>query len=198
MNFRACGLALALAALLSIRAAAAEPSGRITVGQAIVAFSSAVFVLCLDSRQHATSIAEMPQKLRAGFRPATAQERAKLRGIIKNDQAPVWFSDLLGPNLVIIERSPARCDVIADQLPVDETFKTSIDAAKSVYPDFVSEPTKPDYNPIIYQLERIKGGERYIVHMEGAEPGEPGHASRVSILQAWIVRQSVHDKPPWR
>ncbi len=57
-----------------------------------------------------------------------------------------------------------------------------------VFPDFKPVPVKPGYDPIVYQLESVSGGVRYIVHMEGAEPGTPLHALRFSLLYAYVLR----------
>ncbi len=92
------------------------------------------------------------------------------------------------------------------QLPVEDTFQIVLKAARVVYPDFTDVPIKPGYNPIVHQLERTQDGVRYVLHLEGSEPGGlgnpgrmlSGHAFRFSLLSAFVIRQPVSDKPPFR
>ena len=89
---------------------------------------------------------------------------------------------------------------------MDPTFQVVLLAnAKDPNP-MTLVPVKAGYNPIAYQLERVTDGQRYIVHLEGAEPGGPGHplamaqghAFRFSLLHAWGVRQPADAKPMFR
>lgn len=76
-------------------------------------------------------------------------------------------------HLFITEPSSERCDVTADRLPIDETFRTAIESIKAVQPDFLSDVTKPKDGVIAYQIERTEGSSRQIIYLEGKEPGAP-------------------------
>lgn len=81
------------------------------------------------------------------------------------------------------------------QLPVDATFQPVLYAMRKAFPEFKPTPVQPGYNPIAYQLERVDKGDRYILRMEGAEPGAPGHTLRFSLLYGWVARQPVEGQP---
>ena len=101
----------------------------------------------------------------------------------------MWVTSKLGSNMTITEPSPKRCEILAMQLPVDRTFQTVVFALSKALPGFKPVHVEPGYNPIVYQLEMISNGARYVVHMEGAEPGLPLHALRFSLLYAWVQEE---------
>ncbi|HTX51128.1 MAG TPA: hypothetical protein VME40_17275, partial [Caulobacteraceae bacterium] len=110
--------------------------------------------------------------------------------------APVWITSKLGYLMNITEPSPKRCEVHAIQLPVDRTFQAVVFALSKVLPDLKPVHVEPGYSPIVYQLEMVSDGARYVVHMEGAEPGVPGHALRFSLLYAWVQQEPPGGREP--
>jgi hypothetical protein len=196
---------LALAVGAALLAAAPDPatSGtpNLTKAQAMEGFYLDV-ARCLYALEHNGGIADLPPEAKSDLRPALPAERF----LFKDPAVKVWTTDLYGQHVLIAERTADRCDVVADQLPVEGTFgqvRTRLHQADAALAD---QPVKGGYNPIAYQLERTAGGMRYIVHLEGSEPGglaNPGrmlmgHASRFSRLMAFVVRQPESAKPPFR
>lgn len=145
---------------------------------------------CLQSRLSGQTVGDLGDSAAIRVRAAPAQDRW-LAGPDTPAATPVWITDQLGGLLTIVEPSPDRCEINAIQLPVDRTFQSVIYALQQARPDFARVHVEPGYNPIVYQLESAGGGVRYIIHMEGAEPGEPGHALRFSLIYAYVERQSV-------
>jgi hypothetical protein len=145
---------------------------------------------CLYSLEHDGGIAGLPADARADLRPATAAERAGFG----NPAIKVWTTDAYGPFVLLAERTPDRCEVVAQQIPVDATFQDVMRRLQNADPNFAPHAVKPGYNPIAYQLERTANGQRFIVHMEGAEPSGAagflsGHTFRYSLLSAFVSRQ---------
>ena len=171
----------------------AEPRPGLTKGEGEKAFGEALLVTCLNAVESAQPIADLPESLRSDLRPATPEERKMSRGHDK--PVPVWTSLIMGGHLTVTETSPQRCDVSADQLPVDDTFRLAMGVLGHVRSDFHAVPQKPGYNPIVYQMESDAKGAHYIIHMEGAEPGGFGHAFRFSLLTGWVIRQDAATKP---
>lgn len=169
--------------------ASAEPRPGVTRNAAEGAFGSAILLTCMSALETGKPIADLPEAERSNLRPATPEERKMSRG--RDKPVPVWASLILGGHLTVTETSPQRCDVGADQLPVDETFRRSMSAVALARPSFHDVPQKPGYNPIVYQMEGDYNGAHYIVHMEGAEPGGFGHAFRFSLLSGWVIRQDI-------
>jgi hypothetical protein len=165
------------------------PAAGLTNPQAIGAFGMAI-MNCLQSRLSSQTIADLADGAAIRVRAAPTQDRW-LAGPHTSVDTPVWITDELGGLMTIIERSPERCEITAIQLPVERTFRTVIYALQQTRPDFAPVHVEPGYNPIVYQLESVGGGVRYIIHMEGAEPGEPGHALRFSLINAWVERQAA-------
>ena len=143
---------------------------------------------CLQSREGGQMIKDLGNGIAMKVEPATAEDR-KWAGPNTPAYAPVWVTDMLGNRLVISEPSSERYEVHALQLPVDRTFQAVIFALSHAVPDLKPVRVDPGYDPIVYQLESVSGGARYIVHMEGAEPGAPGHDLRFSLLYAYVSRQ---------
>lgn len=186
-------LSSGLLAVSGAAAAAETPhAAGLTNTEARIAFGEAMFT-CLSSRMGRQMIAEMPADQRTNFQPATAEDR-KWTGKRLAPDVPVWVSTKLGSLLNIAEPSRDRCEVNAMQLPVDATFQPVLYAMQKAFPDFRLMPIQPGYNPIAYQLERVDHAERYILRMEGAEPGAPGHAFRFSLLYGTVTRQAVGDR----
>ena len=163
------------------------PKPDLTAGEGMGAFMKALLVGCLQSLEQQKPIAELDAGFRTDLVPATPQERGFQSG--KDASVAVWSSKTLGSHLAVIETSAQRCDVRADQLPVERTFQSTIGALTHVMPDFQAVPQKPGYNPIVYQYEADRDGAHYVIHMEGAEPGGFGHASRFSLLSGWVTRK---------
>ncbi len=72
--------------------------------------------------------------------------------------------------------------------PVDQTFKDVLFAMDKTFPQLKPVAVQPGYNPIVYQLEGVLSGRRFVLHMEGAEPGVPGHDFRFSLLYGYVLR----------
>jgi hypothetical protein len=154
---------------------------------------------CLFALEHGSDIAALPAQARIDLRPAAPPERF----MFKDPAIKVWTTEALGRHVLLAERTADRCDVVADQIPVDSTFQLVMDRLRQADPELKTVPVKPGYNPIAYQLERTLGGARYVVHLEGAEPAGAagflrGHTYRFSLLNAWIVRQPETAKPLFR
>ncbi len=179
----ATGPALAQGASPGIR----QPGAGLTAGEAMAAFDKALLVSCLQSLEQQKPIADLDSQLRSDLVPATSEERNFVAS--RHPDAPVWSSQTLGSHLSVIEVSPQRCEIWANQLPVERIFQSAIGAIEHVMPDFRAVPQKPGYNPIVYQYEADRDGVHYTIHMEGAEPGGFGHAYRFSLLSAWVTRK---------
>jgi hypothetical protein len=184
--------------LLAAPAAVAQEPGQtlpikgLTNTDAITAFGGAMMV-CLRTRTGNQTVNDLAPGDRADFQPAAAADR-KWAGKVA-DATPVWVSTKLGYLLNISEPSPERCEVHAIQLPVERTFQAVLFAMGKAMPEFKPVALRPAYNPIAYQIEQVEHGTRYVFHMEGAEPGAPGHALRFSLLYGVVVRQPATDKP---
>ena len=172
--------------------AMAPPMAGVTNGQAEAAFAHVVLVQCLGSRAAGVMISDLPPELRGDLRAATPQD-----GMLVRDPAvPNWVGATLGGLMVVSEPSRERCDVTAMQLPDEPTFQYVLKANAATRDLLAPVSVKAGYNPTAYQLERVTDGQRYIVHLEGAEPGGLGHllamaqshAFRFSLLHAWVVR----------
>ena len=132
-------------------------------------------------------ISDLPNDPPMRLRPAPPGDR-RLAGTPPAEE-PIWITDQLGSLLVIAEPSRDRCEVNAIQLPVDRTFQTVIYTFQQVLPGFTQVHVEPGYDPIVYELQSVVQGMRYVVHMEGAEPGAPGHELRFSLLYAYVTRE---------
>jgi len=159
----------------------------LTAGEGMGAFMKALLVDCLESLQLQRPIADLDAGMRTDLMPATPQERAFQS--VKDASVAMWSSKTLGSHLSVIETSVQLCDVRADQLPVERTFQFTAETIEHVMPDFHAVPQKPGYNPIVYQYEADRDGVHYIIHVEGAEPGGFGHASRFSLLFGSVTRK---------
>ena len=165
-----------------------RPAPGLTNEDAIVIFGGAVMD-CLQSRMGGQTIQQLGDGLALKVAPATPGDRVWAPRA--RPETPVWVTDKLGYLMNISELTPERCEVTAIQLPVDRTLNAVVFALTKTLPDFKPVHVDPGYNPIVYQLELVDGGTKYIVHMEGAEPGAPGHELRFSLLTAYVLRQSV-------
>ena len=202
-RFTAAALAGAvLAGAAGAQPAMAPPVAGLTKGQAEGAFVHVALVQCLRSRVAGVMISDLPPEIRGDLRRATAQYSV----LVREAAAPNWVGGTLGGLMVVSEPSRERCDVTAMQLPVDPTFQYVLKANAATRDPLAPVSVKAGYNPIAYQLERVTDGQRYIVHLEGAEPGglghpltmAQGHAFRFSLLHAWVVRQPADAKPLFR
>ena len=167
-------------------------------------FARAVILQCAYSHARGVGIADLPESARQGFHRADADERKRMAPFARDPNVPVWTSDSLGSHLNLAELSADRCLVVASGLPVEPTFRSVMAAAQTVRPDWRAVPIKGGYNPIAYQLERNEGGKRYVIHLEGSEPGGLGHMDRmlaghamsVTLLIADVIVQPAAAKPP--
>ncbi|HEX3888663.1 MAG TPA: hypothetical protein VHW05_14295 [Phenylobacterium sp.] len=130
---------------------------------------------CLYSREHDGGVIDLPPQAKADLRPALPSERL----VFKDPKTRVWTTDLYGAHVLLGELSPGKCEVIADKLPVEATFRNVIARLRSADPTLVSEPVKPVYWPIAYQLARTIEASRFTVHLEGSEAGGLGHPLRM-------------------
>ena len=163
------------------------PAAGLTNQQAVVTFGDALMD-CLQSRMSGHMISDLGDSAAIRVRAAPSADRW-LAGPRTPADTPVWITEPLGGLLAIVEPSPDRCEINAVQLPVDRTFQTVLYALQQARPDFRQVHIEPGYNPIAYQLESVVQGARYVIHLEGAEPGAPGHALRFSLLYAYVARQ---------
>ena len=159
-------------------------------------------VRCLYSLERGGGIADLPAEAQRELRPALPQERF----LYPDPKVKVWATDKFSSHVLAAERNENRCEVVADQLPVEATFKGVMGALHQADRGFIDYKIEPGYNPIVYQLEKTEGGFRYIVHLEGSEPGGlghpdrmlAGHAFRFSLLNAFVIKQPESAKPPFR
>jgi hypothetical protein len=172
------------------------PAAGLTKTEAMATFAKAMLA-CLGTRLQHKKIAELPPELFSELQPATDAER-QWAGPNVTAQTPVWITKRLGHILTIAEPSLDDCEVSATQLPVEQTLGGLAILVTKGFPQFTQVPLKPGYDPIAYQYELIDHDTRFVIHMEGAEPGLPGHALRFSLIIGEVVRQPATDKPPFR
>ena len=204
------GLSIWLIAIASPSAAFSEAAGHafqqptraaanLTKSEVERAFAQAMFA-CLATRLGKQTVKDAPEELRSAYSPASDNDRWWADPAQKLPaNTPIWMSQRLGSLLFIVEPSPERCEVRATQLPVQATFQTVVAVIQQQYSDVLTPiALKPGYDPIAYQFEHVENGTRYVVHMEGAEPGAPGHALRYSLLLGVVLRQPAADSPAFR
>jgi hypothetical protein len=187
-------LAAALAAVAAPGHAVAPPSALAAKTQAEVAIIGAVLGTCLTSRERGVMIADLPAADRGDLRPAAPEDRK----IVPDKAAPAWTSDKMGGHVVIYEPSSDRCDVVADQLPVEAPGETCVVAmllAQHLPTRLNPLPTNLAQDPVVCQLEGVAGGQRYVVHIEGAPLSGGDHAAQVGSLRAWVAREPSDAKP---
>jgi len=166
-----------------------EPRPGVTRNEAEAAFGKAVLLSCMSALEQQRPIADLPPEYRADLRPALDTER--WMSVSKDKSVPVWASLTWGGHMTLTETAADRCDVYADQMPVEETLTHAMKAIGLARPDWREVPQRPDYNPFVYQIEGDHEGAHYVVHFEGAEPGAPGHAYRFSLLHATVTRKAI-------
>lgn len=148
----------------------------------------------MASRLRGVSIKDLTEVERGGLQPATPDDR-RLSPLAKSGD-PVWETPAMGSLMSVAEPSPSQCIVTANQIPVLASFAMTTFVASNMYSDIKSVQAKSDYWPVVYQLQYIDGSSRYTICLEGAEPGAgPNHASRFSVLVAYVVKQPVDAKP---
>ena len=184
------GLLAITASIVALTSATAhaetQPAPGLTMNDAVIAFGDAVLD-CMQAVNSGNSITSLGDTAAIQVQPLTDADR-KWVSHSTPKSTPTWVTRQLGFLMIITETSPQRCEVEAQRLPVDRTFKTVLAGFKETFPDYKPVPVKPGYSPIVYQLESINDGARYVVHMEGAEPGGFGHLSRFSLLVAWVEK----------
>jgi hypothetical protein len=175
---------LAVVLLSSVGAQAVEPAPSLTKTQAEVAFASAVIFTCLTRQERGGSIDDLPAEYRSDLTLADGSDQKWP----SNEQPTgrVWISRTLGSHLRVATLGSGKCQVIADQIPVDETLRKTQLSVEKLNQPFSPVQVKPGYNPVVYEDERVTNGTRIIIHQEGAEPGAPGHLSRFSLLIATV------------
>src|SRR5579859_5323579 len=119
---------------------------------------------CLYSREHGGGVADLPLQAKADLRPALSSERS----VFKDPATKVWTTTLYGAHVLLAELGPDKCEVVADQLPVDATFRDVVARLHKADPVLRDDSVKPDYTwPIAYQLGRAVEGSRFTVRLEG-------------------------------
>jgi hypothetical protein len=146
---------------------------------------------CLFSREHDSDVEGLPSEIRSNLRPAMPAER----GPFQDPRTKVWTTNFYGARVLLAELGPGKCQVIAEDLPVDATFRDVVARLRQADPNLKDEPVKPGPWPITNQLARTINASRFVVRLEGAEPGAPGHLYHLSLLRAEIERTSVADAP---
>jgi len=177
--------AFASTVALSGAAKAVEPAPGVTKAQAGLAFSSAVIMTCLTQQERGGTIRDLPDEYRSDLVVAEGPDQHWPGN--DDPKGDVWISRTLGSHLRVATVGTGKCEVIADQLPVDDTLRKTQLAAEHLNPPFSYVPAKPGYNPIVYQDERVKDGKRIVIHTEGSEPGGFNHMSRFSLLYAAVT-----------
>jgi len=173
-----------------------RPTPGLTNPEAIRAFVWAMFA-CAGTRFEHKMLADAPPEVRNELQSASEADR-RWAGPSITPESPVWVTKHLGHLLTIAEPSLDRCEVAATQLPVERTVTALNNAVVTTFPEFKIVALKPGYDPIAYQYELVRDDTRYILHVEGAEPGAPGHELRFSLLLGAVVRQPATDAPPYR
>ena len=173
-------------ACISSASAAADPPGSLVVSRdkSELAFSIAVVMGCLTAVERSAAFATLPEVYRTGLEPAHGAD-LKL-GSLSVPEGRGWTSTLLGSHLRVFEVSPDRCEIVADQIPVEDTLRRTQEVASRLSPPFTAVDVKPGYNPVVLESRRTAGGRRITIHLEGAEPGLPGHWYRSSLLRATV------------
>jgi hypothetical protein len=164
-----------------------RPAAGLTNSDAITTFGGAVMD-CLQAVMDGRTVDTLGRGAAVQVQPATPADR-RLAPPQTPASTPVWVTSKLGYLMNITEPSSERCEVHAIQLPVDRTLQAVVVALSKAAPDLKPVHVEPGYNPFAYQLEAVSHGARYVVHLEGAEPGTPGHTLRFSLLYAWVQKE---------
>ena len=185
----------------AVLAAAASPAQPVTppapespTTQAVVGVVGAVLGTCLVSRERGVMIADLPAADRSNVHPASPEERK----ISPDKASSAWTTAALGGHMVISEPSANRCNVTADQVPVETAGQSCVMIAllaQHLPTPLVLQPTNLAHDPVVCQLEGAAGGQRFVVHLESAQPGGVGDAAISSHLQASVVRELADAKP---
>jgi hypothetical protein len=167
-----------------------RPAPGLTQGGAVMAFGGAVMD-CLQSRMGGQTLRDLSDTAAIKLNAATEQDR-KWAPPWTRPETPAWTTQPLGSLMVLTEPTADRCEISATQLPVDSTFRSVAFALGKAFPEMRRVTVKPGYDPIVYEFEMTQADAKYVVHMEGAEPGTPGHALRFSLLYAYVLRQPAN------
>lgn len=177
--------ALALAAAAVPAPAETPPRAGLTRQQAEAAFGIDLLFPCITHAHRGVPIADLAAEYRTDLVPAEGPDATASVG--REKATAVWTSRALGSHLKVLEIGPRKCVMTADQLPVEETLRTASQATQRLTPPFAVRPSKPGYNPVVYETQGVLEGQEITVRLEGAEPGLPGHASRFSLLLATVT-----------
>ena len=170
------------------KAWAVGPKPGLTKGEAIKAFVDAANLVCVFS-----TVSRRPLEETAGHADddlviGDADDR-KLSAAPKD--RPFWVSKTAGNLVQVFEDKNGVCTVTALQLPVQATLdaeaRTMRELGGSTYTE---RPYKPGYNPVGYEFVRPVDGDLVTIHMEGAEPGLPGHALRFGLITLQVTRKA--------
>jgi hypothetical protein len=182
-------LALALSAAAgSGRAWATSPKAGLTKGEAIRAFVDAANLVCIFTTVSHRSIEEAAGHADDDLVLADADDR---KFSVAPKDHPMWVSKTAGNLVQVFADKNGVCTVTATQLPVQATFDAEAKLMRELGGSTYTErPFKPGYNPIGYEFVRTVEGDLVTIHMEGAEPGLPGHALRFSLLVLQVTRKA--------
>jgi hypothetical protein len=186
----ALALGLDVAAVDAAPPQPTPPASRITKTEAESAFAQAVF-LCLGTRAGHQNIKDAPADAQADYAPASESDRAFAGGMFSLT-VPMWVSHRLGYHLYIFEPSSERCEAHAVGLPVEATFDLVKGTLQKSFPELRPVPPTRDASPIAYEFEGVENGEKYIIHLGGAEAGSLGNSQSVSLLNGVVERQPTH------
>jgi|GEM_PF-6158313 len=168
------------------RGQASTPQPNIPMSAAIGAFVDAVNLACIYSKVVKIPLDALPSGVEDDLIPADAGDRAI--SMAPKDR-PLWVSKTLGNHLEVFNDKDGTCRVIADQLPVQRTLDTEARYLRELGTKAYEERSYiPGYNPVGYEFVRSINGDILTVHMEGAEPGLPLHASRFSLITVRVTR----------
>ncbi|HZZ33330.1 MAG TPA: hypothetical protein VFE10_15210 [Phenylobacterium sp.] len=146
-----------------------RPSAGLTKAQAAEWFYLDV-ARCLYSREHDGGVADLTPQAKANLRPALPSERF----MFKDRATRVWTSDLYGAHVLLAELGPDRCEVVADRLPVDATFRDVVARLHKAGPALRDDSVKPDL------ADRLSAGTNsrgVPVHRPAARLGARGHGA---------------------
>jgi hypothetical protein len=182
-------LALAMSAIVGGGGAwATSPKPGLTKGEAIKAFVDAANLVCVFS-----TVSHRPLEETAGHADddlviGDGDDR-KLSAAPRDH--PFWVSKTAGNLVQVFEDKNGVCTVTAFQLPVQATLDAEAKLLRELGGSAYTErPYKPGYNPIGYEFVRPVDGDLVTIHMEGAEPGLPGHAMRFSLITLQVTRKA--------
>jgi len=169
-------------------AEARDPRPNLTKGETIKPFVDAVTLACTYSKVSGVSIDALPSGVEDDLIAADALDR---KYSVAPEDKPLMVSKTLGNLLEVFYDKNNDCIVSAVELPVQIALDTQARLFRTMGKDVYQEvPYKPGYMPVGYEFVRkLDDGGTLTVHMEGAEPGLPGHALRFSLIVVRVSRK---------